>query len=253
LRKFFFFFFFFSFFFKALTSLPCGLWTNPSNRHRLSTITHADQIVVLHQGAVVENGTHEELLDMKGRYASMWEKHCRAEQAAEQARAATDKAHKLLRKARLLPGHNKPQDSKKSSGYQYEAPHNVYSSPSSPVHQDGASSPDGSVSPHPSHCGPEWKASNRGTSSIGTLQNSPESHGGFTLSTQLRENHVPIGSSQPLGGEDQYRNSMGALSSSSSSSMAHDSDSDHFSEPSHHHRGSHSSQKKLTHEIGAAA
>ncbi|KAL2259861.1 hypothetical protein VTK26DRAFT_6311 [Humicola hyalothermophila] len=52
--------------------------------HRLSTITHADQIIVLHDGFVVERGTHPELLALKGRYASMWQKHCRAERAAEQ-------------------------------------------------------------------------------------------------------------------------------------------------------------------------
>lgn len=45
--------------------------------HRLSTITEADRILVLHEGQVVESGTHEELLDMKGRYAGMWKKQTR--------------------------------------------------------------------------------------------------------------------------------------------------------------------------------
>lgn len=41
--------------------------------HRLHTITHADQIVVLDGGRVVETGTHEELLAAAGRYRQLWE------------------------------------------------------------------------------------------------------------------------------------------------------------------------------------
>jgi ABC-type transport system involved in Fe-S cluster assembly fused permease/ATPase subunit len=40
--------------------------------HRLSTVVHADQIIVLEQGAIVERGTHATLLDLGGRYASLW-------------------------------------------------------------------------------------------------------------------------------------------------------------------------------------
>jgi ATP-binding cassette subfamily B protein len=40
--------------------------------HRLSTIVDADKIVVLENGKLVEQGTHDELLEHAGRYSSMW-------------------------------------------------------------------------------------------------------------------------------------------------------------------------------------
>jgi len=41
--------------------------------HRLSTITHADQILVMDQGQIIERGTHIELLHANGKYAEMWQ------------------------------------------------------------------------------------------------------------------------------------------------------------------------------------
>ena len=40
--------------------------------HRLSTIRRADRIVMMHQGAVVETGSHQELMDLQGRYFALY-------------------------------------------------------------------------------------------------------------------------------------------------------------------------------------
>jgi ATP-binding cassette subfamily B protein len=41
--------------------------------HRLSTVVHADKIIVLQNGKIIEQGSHTELLGYNGYYASMWQ------------------------------------------------------------------------------------------------------------------------------------------------------------------------------------
>ncbi len=48
--------------------------------HRLSTIRSADQILVVEQGAIVERGTHRELLERNGRYRQLYDRQHQLEQ-----------------------------------------------------------------------------------------------------------------------------------------------------------------------------
>ncbi len=51
--------------------------------HRLSTVVHADNILVLDQGEIVEQGKHLELLAKGGLYASLWARQREADEARE--------------------------------------------------------------------------------------------------------------------------------------------------------------------------
>lgn len=76
--------------------------------HRLSTVVNAHQIIVLEGGRIAERGTHAELLEANGLYASMWARQREADEAEERLRAvrAADAQGIVVRgpSADYLPG-----------------------------------------------------------------------------------------------------------------------------------------------------
>ncbi|KAH9825562.1 ABC transporter transmembrane region [Teratosphaeria destructans] len=58
---------------KALKKLMAGR-TAFVVAHRLSTIQHADIILVIHDGQIAEHGSHEELIKRNGKYVALWSK-----------------------------------------------------------------------------------------------------------------------------------------------------------------------------------
>lgn len=57
---------------RAIDSVSKGK-TSIMIAHRLSTVVNADRILVLSQGRLIEEGSHSELLAIKGSYAQLWQ------------------------------------------------------------------------------------------------------------------------------------------------------------------------------------
>lgn len=58
--------------------------------HRLSTIVGVDKIIVLKNGVIAEQGSHQELIDLKGEYFGLWEKQNRILELEEQLETHRD-------------------------------------------------------------------------------------------------------------------------------------------------------------------
>lgn len=75
----------FSLLMHMMTGKPVrtGLYTYLEGRtgiyisHRMSSCRFCDDIIVFHEGEIVERGSHEELFDAGGRYTQMWNARAR--------------------------------------------------------------------------------------------------------------------------------------------------------------------------------
>ena len=77
--------------------------------HRLSTIVSADEILVLDRGAIIERGTHRELIAQGGLYASMWSRQREAQLARDILAEVGDDGTAPNRNPPPLPEESEPR------------------------------------------------------------------------------------------------------------------------------------------------
>jgi ATP-binding cassette, subfamily B, heavy metal transporter len=65
--------------------------------HRLSTVIHADEILVLDKGVIAERGRHQDLLSKGGLYAALWDRQREADEAREALKRAAALQDESLR------------------------------------------------------------------------------------------------------------------------------------------------------------
>ncbi|XP_033111123.1 ATP-binding cassette sub-family B member 6, mitochondrial-like [Anneissia japonica] len=80
---------------QASLNNVCNNRTTIVVAHRLSTIINANTILVLQEGAIIERGRHEELLQLGGIYASMWQSQLQSDEEVDnQVDAEVDESNK---------------------------------------------------------------------------------------------------------------------------------------------------------------
>ena len=83
---------------RAIAELMAGR-TSLVVAHRLSTILHADEILVLHHGEIRERGSHRELLAQRGLYQRLYQLQLRRQHAEPRKIAVTHIGLRWLRTA----------------------------------------------------------------------------------------------------------------------------------------------------------
>ncbi len=71
--------------------------------HRLSTVIHADAIIVMDKGRIVERGTHLSLMDAGGLYAGLWARQREAEEARRKLAEMVEEGALTAADAKLDP------------------------------------------------------------------------------------------------------------------------------------------------------
>lgn len=83
--------------------------------HRLSTVVNADRIIVVGGGEIVEQGSHEELLEKKGKYANLWSKQVFVRPKPKEETTDTDETDETIEGDDINPSDKDLKEAKYNS------------------------------------------------------------------------------------------------------------------------------------------